>query len=103
MRHEAKPCPFCGCKVISVREISGYYRASCGGCEANAAYQESEEAAIERWNNRLGDDSTLSEFLNYLRKQTENPKCTDSFKTWVAGVVNAAATFEEKAREGADK
>ncbi|WP_281083936.1 Lar family restriction alleviation protein [Klebsiella quasivariicola] len=55
MRHEAKSCPFCGCKVISVREISGHFRASCSGCEAKSAYQESEEAAVERWNKREGD------------------------------------------------
>lgn len=44
---------------------------------------------------------SLSGFLNYLREQAENPKCTESFKSWVAGVVNAAATYEEKVREGA--
>ena len=33
---------------------------------------------------------SLSGFLNYLRKQAENPKCSEAFKNWVAGVVNAA-------------
>lgn len=53
MRHDnAKPCPFCGCKAIGVREMSGHYRAHCGGCEATASFQESEQEAIERWNRR---------------------------------------------------
>ena len=47
--------------------------------------------------------ATLAGFLDYLRKQTENPKSAESFKNWVAGVVSAAATYEETVREGADK
>ncbi|WP_407266328.1 type III secretion system chaperone family protein [Klebsiella quasipneumoniae] len=45
----------------------------------------------------------LPGFLDYLRKQSENPKCTEDFKLWVQGVVNAAATYEAGLREGADK
>lgn len=60
MRHDnVKPCPFCGCTAISVREMSGYFRASCGRCEATASYQESEQEAIARWNRRANDKQEL--------------------------------------------
>ncbi|WP_444859226.1 hypothetical protein [Serratia sp. (in: enterobacteria)] len=35
-----------------MKEISGHYRAKCGGCEAATAFMDSEQAAIERWNQR---------------------------------------------------
>lgn len=35
MRYEkVKPCPFCGCPSVTVKAISGYYRAKCNGCES---------------------------------------------------------------------
>ncbi|MGS3871474.1 Lar family restriction alleviation protein [Escherichia coli] len=56
MRHDnVKPCPFCGCSSIRVREISNNYRACCNSCETSVAFQESEEAAVKRWNSRADE------------------------------------------------
>ncbi|WP_308378651.1 Lar family restriction alleviation protein [Serratia marcescens] len=53
VRHDnVKPCPFCGARAVTVKEISGHYRAKCGGCEAATAFMGSEHSAIERWNQR---------------------------------------------------
>ncbi|WP_090126986.1 Lar family restriction alleviation protein [Kosakonia arachidis] len=56
MRHDnVRPCPFCGCNVIRIRRLSGYFRASCCGCEATASFQESEQEVVNRWNRRVND------------------------------------------------
>ncbi|WP_312990853.1 Lar family restriction alleviation protein [Atlantibacter hermannii] len=60
-RDDAKPCPFCGCTAITIIQISNYYRAKCGGCEAGTAFAESEPAALARWNTRKSDDAFLAE------------------------------------------
>lgn len=53
MRYEkVKPCPFCGCPSVTVKAISGYYRAKCNGCESRTGYGGSEKEALERWNKR---------------------------------------------------
>ncbi len=53
VRHDnVKPCPFCGARAVTVKEMSGHYRAKCGGCEVATAFMDSEQAAIERWNQR---------------------------------------------------
>ncbi|HDW1405368.1 TPA: type I toxin-antitoxin system endodeoxyribonuclease toxin RalR [Escherichia coli] len=43
---------FCGCPSVTVKAISGYYRAKCNGCESRTGYGESEKEALERWNKR---------------------------------------------------
>ncbi|HDC0834075.1 TPA: type I toxin-antitoxin system endodeoxyribonuclease toxin RalR [Escherichia coli] len=43
-----KPCPFCGCPSVTVKAISGYYRAKCNGCESRTGYGGSEKEALER-------------------------------------------------------
>ncbi|EIY6216233.1 type I toxin-antitoxin system endodeoxyribonuclease toxin RalR, partial [Escherichia coli] len=51
MRYDdVKPCPFCGCPSVTVKDISGYYRAKCNGCESRTGYGGSEKEALERWN-----------------------------------------------------
>ncbi|WP_392586891.1 Lar family restriction alleviation protein [Serratia ureilytica] len=56
MRHDnVKPCPFCGARAVTVKELSGHYRAKCGRCEAAAAFMDSEQAAIDRWNQRFDE------------------------------------------------
>ncbi len=41
MRYEkVKPCPFCGCPSVTVKAISGYYRAKCNGCNPELAIVE---------------------------------------------------------------
>ncbi|XGA91471.1 hypothetical protein P4B36_25065 (plasmid) [Kosakonia sacchari] len=35
--------------------MSGYFRASCCGCEATASFQDSEQEAVNRWNRRVND------------------------------------------------
>ncbi|XTZ40026.1 Lar family restriction alleviation protein [Salmonella enterica] len=53
MRHDnTEPCPFCDCTSLRIREMSGYYRAECCGCEATTAYQDSPEKALARWSER---------------------------------------------------
>lgn len=53
MRYDnVKPCPFCGCPSVTVKAISGYYRAKCNGCESRTGYGGSEKEALERWNKR---------------------------------------------------
>ncbi|EIH9921247.1 type I toxin-antitoxin system endodeoxyribonuclease toxin RalR [Escherichia coli] len=50
MRYDdVKPCPFCGCPSVTVKAISGYYRAKCNGCESRTGYGGSEkEAGVSR-------------------------------------------------------
>ncbi|EEQ9765991.1 type I toxin-antitoxin system endodeoxyribonuclease toxin RalR [Escherichia coli] len=49
MRYDnVKPCPFCGCRSVTVKAISGYYRAKCNGCESRTGYGGSEKEALER-------------------------------------------------------
>lgn len=48
-------------------------------------------------------EPSLSGFLEFLKERALMPKSSEGFKVWVQGVVNAAATYEEKVREGADK
>lgn len=53
MRYDdVKPCPFCGCPSVTVKAISGYYRAKCNGCESRTGYGGSEKEALERSNKR---------------------------------------------------
>lgn len=41
MRYDnVKPCPFCGCPSVTVKAISGYYRAKCNGCESRTGMVE---------------------------------------------------------------
>ena len=48
MRYDnVKPCPFCGCPSVTVKAISGYYRAKCNGCESRTGYGGSEKEALE--------------------------------------------------------
>ncbi|WP_320728249.1 Lar family restriction alleviation protein [Enterobacter ludwigii] len=51
----AKPCPFCGCSSVTVKDISGYFRVKCDGCEARSGYEASKASALIRWNRRTTD------------------------------------------------
>ncbi|MCH6351909.1 type I toxin-antitoxin system endodeoxyribonuclease toxin RalR [Escherichia coli] len=69
MRYDnVKPCPFCGCPSVTVKAISGYYRAKCNGCESRTGYGGSEKEALERWNKRT-EPPRKSWRLNSLRKR----------------------------------
>ncbi|EPZ2213599.1 type I toxin-antitoxin system endodeoxyribonuclease toxin RalR, partial [Escherichia coli] len=37
---------------VTVKAISGYYRAKCNGCKSRTGYGGSEKEALERWNKR---------------------------------------------------
>ena len=59
---ELKPCPFCGTEEIhisrilfdSVSRIPDKVCVSCSGCGIGYT-EETEEKAIENWNNRVGE------------------------------------------------
>lgn len=41
--HKSQTIPFCGCPSVTVKAISGYYRAKCNGCESRTGYGGSEK------------------------------------------------------------
>ncbi|HGH3389031.1 TPA: Lar family restriction alleviation protein [Citrobacter freundii] len=53
--YNVKPCPFCGCPSVTVKDIAGHFRAKCDGCEARSGYEESKASALIRWNRRTTD------------------------------------------------
>lgn len=54
MRYDnVKLCLFCGCLLVTVKVILGYYRAKCNGCEFRIGYGGSEKEVFERWNKRI--------------------------------------------------
>lgn len=60
MRYDdVKPCPFCGCPSVTVKAISGYYRAKCNGCESRTGYGGIEKEALERWNKRTTGNNNV--------------------------------------------
>lgn len=52
---ELKPCPFCGSSEIALQQEYGHlpmFFVGCDNCGASASYTETEEEAIEAWNER---------------------------------------------------
>ncbi|MEB0968306.1 Lar family restriction alleviation protein [Citrobacter braakii] len=58
--YNVKPCPFCGCPSVTVKDIAGHFRAKCDGCEARSGYEESKASALIRWNRRTTDTAPKS-------------------------------------------
>jgi len=49
-----KPCPFCGCKQVSIREINiqGMFQAQCWGCDVATQPTFVKSTIVEEWNRR---------------------------------------------------
>ena len=54
-----EPCPFCGAgnSRVSLYEMEGYWRISCGACGSTSGilpvkYQNARERLVKSWNNR---------------------------------------------------
>ena len=48
------PCPFCGCKTITLYECLGGFEAMCNRCNARLGRQ-SIQALVRAWNKRVGE------------------------------------------------
>jgi Lar family restriction alleviation protein len=61
MRTQLKPCPFCGCADIKLREVDTilqyveFYVVRCQACGANIE-EESPEIVSKKWNTRAGEE-----------------------------------------------
>lgn len=63
---ELKPCPFCGCGNVVLRDVSGmfgksayartYHYMQCRDCMSQTGYHGTKPKTIEAWNTRVGDD-----------------------------------------------
>lgn len=49
-----KACPFCGCKVIEIRDmfVVGYKKAVCTNCGGQTTTSRNITEAVKRWNRR---------------------------------------------------
>ena len=57
MKHDFKPCPFCGSKNIAIYGSVAKF-VMCKNCEAavGVCFSESESDTVKRWNRRANDD-----------------------------------------------
>ena len=68
-KKEFKPCPFCGCEVISIENDTGnsglylHYYCECKECEATSSSCKDIDDAINAWNRRAMSDNE-----KFLRK-----------------------------------
>ena len=53
----AMECPFCGGTDPELIDLETTFWVSCKTCSANGPSGESDEQALERWNNGLSGDS----------------------------------------------
>ena len=56
---ELKPCPFCGCKDIEIRDLKLGIYAICRRCGASIRFSHSIVDAIAAWNRRTIDRDEL--------------------------------------------
>jgi len=50
------PCPFCKCTNVLATVHQGLYFVFCNGCRAKGPKSETEELAVELWNNGSQDE-----------------------------------------------
>lgn len=60
--NELKPCPFCGSCQIEMQQWTTLCNAACCNCDAEGPIGLSKAEAIEKWNDRKGEDDAVQEF-----------------------------------------
>ncbi|EFN5859260.1 hypothetical protein B6P88_09340 [Escherichia coli] len=84
MRYDdVKPCPFCGCPSVTVKAISGYYRAKCNGCESRTGYGGSEK-----------EGGTPTNWTRYSKSKLTKSEC----EKMLSGKKEAGVSREQKVK-----
>ena len=71
---EPKTCPFCGMKIMMVRNRGGVlpFAIECGKCSAMTKYFSTKEEAVAAWNNRKPVDDVLERLENLVKIYMSN-------------------------------
>lgn len=67
MSDKLKPCPFCGGRAMLSGCEDWQWTVICNECDSLIGYNETEQAAIDAWNNRVLPPFTLDE-LDAIRR-----------------------------------